>query len=92
MVSFFLTSREKKHFQKPFQLLLVSQEFVSNMESCKLAVVFTIMVLLAMAIFGAAATVEDVRAIPPTPMQSAAEALSVPAAFAAMVSLLAWFF
>ncbi|PON50785.1 hypothetical protein TorRG33x02_313080 [Trema orientale] len=62
------------------------------MESCRLVIAFTIMVLLAMATLGAAVVVEDVGAIPPTPMQSAAEALAVPATLAAMVSLLAWFF
>ena len=62
------------------------------MESCRLTLAFTILVLLAMVTFGAAVVVEDVGAIPPTPMQSAAEALGAPAALAALVSLLAWFF
>lgn len=64
------------------------------MESCKLAVAFTIylVVVLAFSTFGATVGVEDVGAIPPAPMQSAAEALSVPAALAATVSLIAWLF
>lgn len=64
------------------------------MESSRLAMAFGIYlaVLLAFAAFGAAAVVEDAGAIPPTPMQSAAEALGVPAALAAVVSLVAWFF
>ncbi|KAM6552148.1 hypothetical protein CsatB_001956 [Cannabis sativa] len=63
------------------------------MESYKVTIAFTIVLLLTMATFEAAAVeVESVGAIPPTPMQSCAKALGVSVALAAMVSLLAWFF
>ncbi|PQQ06314.1 hypothetical protein Pyn_15767 [Prunus yedoensis var. nudiflora] len=62
------------------------------MEGCKLAMVFTIymIVLVSFASFGATVAAEDAAA--PSPMQSTAAALGVPAALGAMASLLAWFF
>ena len=64
------------------------------MERSRLAVALTIyiVVLLAFATFRGAAAAEDAGAIPPAPMQSAAEVAGAPVAVAAIVSVLAWFF
>lgn len=54
--------------------------------------IFTIymIVLVSFASFGATVAAEDAAA--PSPMESTAAALGVPAALGAMASLLAWFF
>nr|KYP49664.1 hypothetical protein KK1_028636 [Cajanus cajan] len=64
------------------------------MESCKVAIVLTIYIM-AMLVFVhscvAESVVEDVAAIPPTPMESAGVHLCAPAVFVAIASVVAWF-
>ncbi|EEF42677.1 conserved hypothetical protein [Ricinus communis] len=61
------------------------------MECCRVTMVFTIyiMVLLALVVFGTSAAVEDLGGVAPAPMESSGMALGVPAAVAVIASLAA---
>lgn len=51
-----------------------------------------IMALLAFITFGTTIALEDLGGIPPAPMENTGVALGIPAAFAVIASLAAWFF